>query len=859
MSNILNKYLKEYFGFEKFRDGQEEIISSVMNFNDTLVVMPTGGGKSLCYQLPALLQQGTALVISPLIALMKDQVDNLTRKNIPSTFINSTLSYEEMTKRIDETIEGKYKLVYIAPERLESKSFINYLNQIKVSFLAVDEAHCISEWGHDFRPSYLKIVDIKNVLPDITTIALTATATPEVQEDIIYNLTMVNTKKFIKGFDRPNLSYITIKTHDKISKIVDILTETKNGSNIIYAATRKKAESIALGLKEMGIDVLLYHAGLNDNFRKYTQERFINGEVKTIVATNAFGMGIDKEDVRNVIHVDFTQTLEAYYQEAGRAGRDGKTSKCYLLFNSKDRKVQEFFINTSYPEKRTIELVYNYLYDIKNIDIGQKCYEAIPIDVNTIANELNLPIASIKSILKLFIRNKIIAYTNELKTGKIKITTTQERIREFYNNISLKEKECLEALLRGLPSNSFDDYVYFDSEYLIQKYFLNVNDFDRLIRKMIDLNLIDLQIPEQNPAFYLAKDRTDIDNLPIDFDELKERKNYAIKKLNLVQQYAETLDCKRNFILNYFGDNSVNGNCGKCSACLIPSGNKVDLQNRSYFLEKSILSACLELNNSFGKTNIIDYLKGKSNQTIKKHNLHRGKLFGACRDFTIEEIKMGIEKAIYENKLFSSNGRYPTLSVNPEIYGEINGVSPLYLNFNNGRYNELKDLRKKLAYKFRVPENSIISSKTLKLISTIKPKNLLELSKIEGVNHDFISKFGEYFLNPELINERVSHLSETQKKIIKILRLNKISFIDLQKLLGIEQQELAVLIQDILLNGESLNIEHWFEDDDIKTVSNILKTKPHIQLRQLRAKYDFKYSYPELRVLLGYCRMMLMN
>lgn len=859
MGGVLSKYLKQYFGFERFRDGQEEIISSVLNYNDTLAVMPTGGGKSLCYQLPAILQKGTALVISPLISLMKDQVDTLNRRNLPSTFVNSTLSYEEMLSRIENTINGHYKLLYIAPERLESKSFLNYLSKIEISFLAVDEAHCISEWGHDFRPSYLKIADIKSIFPDLTIIALTATATPEVQEDIVKNLNMRNPKKFVKGFDRPNLSYMSIKTNDKISKIVDIITGTKTGSNIIYTATRRKAESIVVGLKEMKIDALLYHAGLNDNYRKYTQERFINGEVNTIVATNAFGMGIDKPDVRNVIHADFTQSLEAYYQEAGRAGRDGNESKCYLLYRPDDRKIQEFFIDSTYPDKKIIGFIYNYLYDLNNIEIGHRCFEPIPLDLDILANELHLPIATIKSVLKLFIRYKILARTNELRTGQIKITTLRERIREFYDNISLKEKECLEGLLRGLPSNVFDDYVQFDSDYLVRKYYLDVNEFDKLLRKMEDLNLLDLRSPDSNPAFYLTKDRTDIDNLPIDFEEQKQRRDFAIKKLNIVQQYAETFECKRNFILHYFGDNSIQSDCGKCTSCLMPKFSKVELQNRFYYLEKSIFAACLELNNSFGKSNIIDYLKGNSNSSIKKHNLAKGRYFGSCKDFTKDEIKFAIEKAIYESKLSVSGGRYPTLSVNTDILDNLSDVKPLDVKLNSDEYNNFKEIRKKLAYKFRVSENSIVKLKTLKLIATLKPKNLFELSKIEGVTTEFVKNYGEYFLKPQLLKDNKSVLTEAQKKIIKILKMNDLNFEELHKVMKVDKNELAVMIQEILLSGEKMNIKHWFKGEDIETVLNLLNKTPQIQLRQLRNRYDLNYSYPELRVLLAYCRSELIG
>ena len=366
--------LRKHFGFDDFREGQRDVIGSILEGKDAVVVMPTGSGKSLCYQLPAMILDGATLVVSPLIALMKDQVDALRSRGLPATFINSSISESEQRARIEALKRREHKLVYVAPERFRSSRFNSALQSVPISLFAVDEAHCISTWGHDFRPDYLRLRNVIRTLGKVQTLALTATATPYVRSDIIQQLGLNQPQTFVSGFDRPNLSIEVIHTEREREKIAHIkrLANRSSGSGIIYTSTRKAVEQVGAKLRDAGLSVSMYHAGMSDSIRIKAQDDFMSGRKQMIVATNAFGMGIDKSDIRFVVHYQMPGSIEAYYQEIGRAGRDGLPSTCVLLFNYADKNTHDFFIEGSYPDISVIKQVYESLAstELKRIELS---------------------------------------------------------------------------------------------------------------------------------------------------------------------------------------------------------------------------------------------------------------------------------------------------------------------------------------------------------------------------------------------------------------------------------------------------------------------------------------------------------
>lgn len=646
MSNLIN-YLKEYFGYDNFRDGQQEIITSIINCNDTLVVMATGGGKSLCYQIPAIVLPGTTIVVSPLIALMKDQVDTLTQKGIPATLINSTIDYTELTSRMQNAINGEYKLIYVAPERLESKSFIKLLSKVRISFVAIDEAHCISEWGHDFRPSYISINKIFDNIERVPIIALTATATPEVQNDIINILKLKNVNKYIKGFDRKNLNFRTTTSIDKIIPTIELLNDTKSGSTIIYAGSRKRVDYFTEELRKYKINAEAYHAGLKQQIRDSVQNRFIKDKTKVIVATNAFGMGIDKSDVRNVIHLDITSTLEQYYQEAGRAGRDGKESTALLIYHHSDLNLQNFFIKNSYPGKNLILKIYNYI--IKNTT------NAVVPNTITIANEIGVSHNTIDNIFRLLERDEVIQKENFSRNAGIRILATPERINEYFNNLSLDKQKILEELLRITPREAFHRTVDIDVKQLLYNNNFKKEDIYVALRTYNFSGIFEItNYNEANNTNYIHNNTKEI---TINFEDLDRREKYAYQKLTQVVEYAETTKCKRNYILNYFGEFNDNSNCEKCSSCNTQDIKTIKLKQRTEYLENIILKLVDELKNLYTEKEITAILTG-SKTAFELSNTDEIKLYyGAANDYNKQETEEIISKLIIKQLIHKSNSK----------------------------------------------------------------------------------------------------------------------------------------------------------------------------------------------------------
>jgi ATP-dependent DNA helicase RecQ len=869
MQNSLQEALAKYFGFSAFRYGQEEIIQSIMNGKDTVVVIPTGGGKSLCYQLPALLSNGTAIVISPLIALMKDQVDSLLRRNYPASFINSTLNYSEIQNRMNAAIRGEYKLLYLTPERLESGQFIDILSNIKLSFLAIDEAHCISEWGHDFRPSYLKIMSSLEALPRIPVIALTATATPEVQEDIAVSLKMVDPNRFIRGFDRPNLSYKTEKCDNKSERISKILKSSKDNCTIIYCGTRKRVEQTAKDLREMKHHILAYHAGLPDDQRKRVQEEFISTPNASIVATNAFGMGIDKSNVRNVIHTDYTGTLEAYYQEAGRAGRDGDPADCYLLFKPADRMLQEYFIKTNFPSYQELRSVYETLYETAQVSIGARSYNPLYLSDNEIGVKASVSSNLVKSSLKLFENAGILYSGMPGGLGQMKITVDKDYLYNYYETLKESEQNVLECLLRYVSGEAFYKPIEFDEARFLSKFMLNESAFSQAIRIFSSAGILHFFPPASAKGIMFALERMNFKNVPMNFEKLDLRRELAYKKLDLVIQYSETTQCKRNFILGYFGETDISGVCGKCDSC--KSHSKIDLNysSKNEYLIDLLLNAVSELGDKFGKNVIIDYLLGKKGKMIQDWKLFKGKFYGEAKDNSKAELLSALEIAEHNGMISIKSGLYPILQITKK--GETHlGILPKRLfpkkeeaDHNvQSAYKILGDLRKELAQKLSLETRGIVSDRTLRLIARELPLDKASLLAINGVSQAFADNFGTSFLNAikamtaseDYPIETVTVSNIRHFELITNEFSRQTSLTNMAKILDMTVPDLAKLIQDILQSGEKLSISHIIQDSDYKEILKIARSKPQIILKDLRASLKKDIDLPILRIALAKAR-----
>ena len=557
------RVLKSAFGYDAFRPGQEAAVSAVLEGRDTVVVLPTGGGKSLCFQVPALVLPGLTVVVSPLISLMKDQVDALTARGLPAAFINSTLTSAQVSDRLARVDRGEIKLLYVAPERFDFGRTGDRLRKAGVSLLAIDEAHCISQWGHDFRPSYLRVRKVREALGSPTTIALTATATPEVRRDIIRQLGLANPETIITGFDRPNLHYYVISTKnesEKETRLVEILRR-HDGLAVVYASTRRAVDQLTNVLERSRIPAAGYHAGLDDARRHTVQEAFMTERIRAIVATNAFGMGIDKPNVRLVIHYAMPGTLEAYYQEAGRAGRDGLHSDVFLLHSFPDRFTHEFFIKGSYPERSVVEQVYQTL--AKHSDSTGFVADEPDQLARSIKPKVNG--REVEGALKILTRAGAVASSNgELDRVRVRLLATPERIKRELTGDANPELGLLRALWRGVGQN-LRRGAAIDLNGLPP----GIGGSPACVPLLDSLQNRQFLIWERLGAgLYLTDRSAPLSKFPIDWKSIDVRRGAELAKLQAVQRYAYTRECRRRFVLKYFGDPAARGACAGCDNCL---------------------------------------------------------------------------------------------------------------------------------------------------------------------------------------------------------------------------------------------------------------------------------------------------
>jgi ATP-dependent DNA helicase RecQ len=708
------------FGLQSFRPGQREVIESIVAGNDCMCVMPTGGGKSLCYQLPSLIRPGLTIVVSPLIALMKDQVDGLGRRGIPAALINSTLSQSEQQQRLQDVAAGKYQLVYVAPERLRNNRFLEAIRATPIQLLAIDEAHCISQWGHDFRPDYARIGRFREWLGGVQTVALTATATPRVREDIVQVLGLRKPKQFMSGFARPNLHFGVVARPNDREKDEELekFLAGMHGSGIIYAATRKRCEALVEWIgKKLKVSVGAYHAGLMPDQRRVIQERFMKNELRIIVATNAFGMGIDKPDLRFVIHYNMPGSLEAYYQEAGRAGRDGKQSVCVMLYSYQDRHIQEFFIDNNYPPRELIAKTYDFL--------AAREEDPIELTLEEIRDALgeNVSPEAIGSSLQVLGRTGVI---ERLEMGgglaMLRIDSQLPTLVDLLPREARVQRKVLRVIERAIGDRR-GEQVFVHPRWLLQATEMERENLSRALRELCKLDGFDYVPPFRGRAVHFLRRDVPFSSLEIDFEALDKLKKSEYDRLNQVVNYAQSPLCRQATILNYFGDPSAE-NCGQCDRCgrspgwpqlrlpqvknlaaiddapaVDSSGRPATDTNRPAVFQRTgeagqggarqsanskrgglsdeqklsvledIVRSIERIHGRIGKILLAQYLCGSQNSKLQKLNLHRlsgfGMLVGFRQSDGVELIDLLLATGILRQQEVNRNR--PTVSVAPQL------------------------------------------------------------------------------------------------------------------------------------------------------------------------------------------------
>ncbi len=575
MSELTRTVLVKYWGYPSFRPMQEDIVDAVIDGRDTLALLPTGGGKSICFQVPALAMDGVCIVVTPLISLMKDQVQHLKNINIPAAAIYSGMHPSEVEIAYNKAVFGNLKFLYVSPERLMTDAFIEAVKKMKVCLLAIDESHCISQWGYDFRPPYLKIAEIRPYIPNTPVLALTATATPNVVEDIQLRLGFKEHNVFQTSYERKNVTYNVIKVADKYGLMYRLFMRMQSGSGIVYVRSRKRTKVIADWLQSVGISATFYHAGIDAKTRDERQKQWMDGRIKVIVATNAFGMGIDKPDVRMVIHMDLPDSLEAYFQEAGRAGRDLKPSEAFLLVAESDIKQLKDNLQQSYPELERIKTIYDALGNYLQIPVGAGNGQSYPFDMNEFANSYGFSLLEVFNSLKLMEREGFFALSEAMESpSQLFIKASREDLYRF--QVEYAEFDAMiKYLLRNYPG-ILSDFVKIKEEQISHKMGIDVTQVEQTLKNLEKYNFLTYIQRNGKPQIQYLTERQDTRHFALSDEVYKDRKDDATRRVQAVIDFVNNdSECRSVQLLRYFGE-KIKTRCGRCDVCSIRNQMKIN-------------------------------------------------------------------------------------------------------------------------------------------------------------------------------------------------------------------------------------------------------------------------------------------
>ncbi|MDG1479115.1 MAG: ATP-dependent DNA helicase [Myxococcota bacterium] len=775
----LEQILQQRFGHPGFRPGQQEVIEHISSGSDALVVMPTGAGKSLCYQLPALARGGTTLVVSPLLSLMKDQVDGLVAQGIKATFINSSISTGERRMRIDQVQQGLWEMVYVAPERFTPR-FIASMKNVNLRLLAIDEAHCLSQWGHDFRPDYLRLGRVRRELGNIATVALTATATPRVQADILDTLGIPEAERFITGFDRENLHLEVIDTPkeaDKKDALADLVRDSaaqKGGPTLIYCATRKNVEKVKWALVEKGIAAAMYHGGMEHEDRIRIQDGFMNDKYPIVVATNAFGMGVDKRNVRTVIHWEMPGTVEAYYQEIGRAGRDNKPSRIVLFFRGSDRRTQEFFIRMSHPSAENIHRIWNRLVKEQTnpvwIDL-ETLSQALPEDGNE---------REASSCLRTLQREGYIRRINPNdRAGAVTLSPGVESAKvDGLRGAVLKWllNECsVRAHVSGRPLNLTTPQKVWPDR-IAREANMEREQVTAALRGLEDRALLRWNPADRTGGVEILKPG---EVLHLDEADMKKRREREYDKVMKMVGYARSL-CRRRYLLEYFGEPPPWERCGTCDACR--EGNKKGgprkLSPDEELVVRKLLACMARMKKPFSSNMIAKVASGSASKSVKAFQFNQLSTYGILKSWTARQIQdlltelshSGAVESVFTTRQISGREqtyaelqlselgwkvmrqqtvdftmRWPANSriskrARPAANSSLDDAHPELLE-------ALRETRRKLAAEGDVPLYVIAPNRTLEAIAADQPTTREGLLKVHGMGTERVRRYGRALMD----------------------------------------------------------------------------------------------------------------